>query len=156
REGDALVLESPTSHARVVLHDPAAGALAASLAVASTLSELTDRAPRMPPEAVPLVLGIIADAGMVEHDDASRAEGDGGNRRGPAAGDGGASPGPLFPARPRRGRTDAPFGGTYRLAGRIDPPPPVRPIPGDAALSLFRPDLARLEEQDPPLVRVVE
>ena len=38
----------------------------------------------------------------------------------------------------------------------MDPPPPVRPIPGDAAIPLFRPDLARLGEQDPPLARVAE
>jgi SagB-type dehydrogenase family enzyme len=156
REGDAMVVESPTAHARVVLHNPAASALAASLAFDCTLSELTDRATRMPSEAVPLVLGLIADAGMVEHDDAGRAEGDGGDKPGPAALDAWEFHDLLFHARTRRGRTDAPFGGTYRLAGRMDPLPPLRLIPGDAALPLFRPDLARLEEQDPPLARVVE
>jgi SagB-type dehydrogenase family enzyme len=156
REGDAMVLESPTAHARVILHDPAASALAASLVVDSTFSELSDRATRMPPEAVPLVLGLIADAGMVEHDDAVRAGGDGADEPASAPLDAWEFHDLLFHARTRRGRTDAPFGGTYRLAGRMDPPPPVRPLPGDAALPLFRPDLARLEEQDPPLSRVVE
>jgi oxazoline/thiazoline dehydrogenase len=148
-----MVLESPTAHARVILHDPAASALAASLAVDSTLSELTERATRMPPEAVPPVLGLLADAGMVEQSEAGRA---GGDEPVPAAVDAWEFHDLLFHARTRRGRTDAPFGGTYRLAGRMDPPPPVRPIPGDGALPLFRPDLARLEERDPPLVRVVE
>jgi SagB-type dehydrogenase family enzyme len=156
REGDAMVLESPTTHARVVLHDPAAGALAASLAVDSTLSELTDRATRMPPEAVPLVLGLVADAGMVEHGEAGPAGGNAGDKPAPAAVDAWEFHDLLFHARTRRGRTDAPLGGTYRLAGRMDPPPPVRPIPGGVTLPLFRPDLARLGEQDPPLARVVE
>jgi SagB-type dehydrogenase family enzyme len=156
READAMVLESPTAHARVIFHDPAAGALAASLAVDSTLSELTDRTTHMPLEAAPLVLGLIADAGMVEDSEAGRAGGIGADKAVPAAVDAWEFHDLLFHARSRRGRTDAPFGGTYRLAGRMDPPPPVRPMPGDAVLPLFRPDLARLEEQDPPLVRVVE
>jgi SagB-type dehydrogenase family enzyme len=130
--------------------------LAASLAVDSTLSELTDRATRMPPQAVPPVLGLLADAGMVEHSEVGRAGGDRGDKPVPTAVDAWEFHDLLFHARTRRGRTDAPFGGTYRLAGRMDPPPPVRPITGDAALPLFRPDLARLEEQDPPLARVVE
>jgi SagB-type dehydrogenase family enzyme len=107
----------------------------------------------MPPEAVPSVLGLVADAGMVEDSEAGRA---GRDDPVPAAVDAWEFHDLLFHARIRRGRTDAPFGGMYRLAGRMDPPPPVRPMPRDGALPLFRPDLARLEERDPPLVRVVE
>jgi SagB-type dehydrogenase family enzyme len=153
RDGDVMVLESPTAHARVILHDPAASALAASLAVDSTLSELTERASHLPPDAVREVLGLVARAGLVEHWEVGRADGD---EPVPTAVDAWEFHDLLFHARTRRGRTDAPFGGTYRLAGRMAAPAPVRPIPDGAALPLFRPDLSQLEERDPPLVRVVE
>jgi SagB-type dehydrogenase family enzyme len=38
----------------------------------------------------------------------------------------------------------------------MDAPPPLRPIPDGATLPLFRPDVARLQAEDPPLSRVVE
>jgi SagB-type dehydrogenase family enzyme len=62
----------------------------------------------------------------------------------------------LFHARSRRGRFDAPYGGTYRLAGRLAPPPALKPAPAGETRELDRPDLARLEREDPPLAYVQE
>jgi SagB-type dehydrogenase family enzyme len=103
-----------------------------------------------------MILGLMVDAGLVDPDQVSPAAGKGADDPAPSALDAWEFHDLLFHARTRRGRTDAPFGGTYRLAGRMDPPPPVRPVPGDVALPLFRPDLARLEVEDPPLLRVAE
>jgi SagB-type dehydrogenase family enzyme len=62
----------------------------------------------------------------------------------------------LFHARTRRGRFDAPYGGTYRFAGRLAPPPALKPTPDGESRELYYPDLARLERDDPPLARVLE
>jgi oxazoline/thiazoline dehydrogenase len=153
REENTMVLEAPTSQARLIIHNPAAVALVASLAVSSTIPEQIERAARLSAEAVPLVLGLMAQAGMVEEwadDTATEAK--------PIASalDSWEFHDLLFHARTRQGRTDAPIGGTYHLAGKVDVPPPVRPIPEGVPLPLFRPDLVRLQVEDPPLSRVVE
>ena len=153
-----MVLESPTAYARVVLHDPAAAALAASLAVATTLPDLSARAAGLPPDAVPWLVGLLADAGMVDHfEGGAGSDGiDDEDRPVSASVDAWEFHDLLFHARSRRGRTDAPFGGTYRLANRMEPPSPVHPLPEGPASPLFRPDLERLGREDPPLSRVVE
>ncbi len=145
-----MVLESPTADARVELHDPAVAALVAGLAFPLTLLELTARCAGVPAEAVSMALRLIDDAGMIEREDDPPADPDLSSR------DAWEFHDLLFHARSRRGRTVAPFGGTYRLAGRMDPPPPVRPTPAGTAVPLARPDLTRLEADDLPLSRVVE
>jgi SagB-type dehydrogenase family enzyme len=62
----------------------------------------------------------------------------------------------LFHARSRLGRFDAPYGGTYHLAGRLAPPPALKPAPAGQTRQLDRPDLALLERHDPPLAWVQE
>jgi SagB-type dehydrogenase family enzyme len=61
----------------------------------------------------------------------------------------------LFHSRSRRGRWDAPFGATYRLAHR-PPPPALKPIDDGDWQDLFRPDIERLMREDPPLAQVTE
>lgn len=145
REGDFMLLESPASGMRILVHDPVVAAIVAGLSTFATPAELCARCPGLSPDAVNLLVGLIADAGMVE-DEAGE----------PAA----LAPWEfhdlLFHARSRRGRTDADWGATFRLAGRIDPPPPVRPVPPGDPRPLFRPDLERLAAEDPPLAHVVE
>jgi SagB-type dehydrogenase family enzyme len=62
----------------------------------------------------------------------------------------------LFHARSRQGRSGAAFGGTCRLAGRLSPPPALKPAPSGATHERYRPDLARLQRDDPPLAHVQE
>jgi SagB-type dehydrogenase family enzyme len=62
----------------------------------------------------------------------------------------------LFHARSRTGRSDARYGTTYRLAGRLPPPPALKPAPAGPTHELYRPDLGRLQREDPPLAWVQE
>src|SRR5262249_13938030 len=48
----------------------------------------------------------------------------------------------------------APLGGTYRFVGQLAPPPALKPAMSSEIIDLPRPDLARLADQDPPLVVV--
>jgi oxazoline/thiazoline dehydrogenase len=62
----------------------------------------------------------------------------------------------LFHARSREGRHDAPVGATYPQAGRLDPPPALRPETAAAGIALYRPDLEQLQRQDPPFALIQE
>jgi SagB-type dehydrogenase family enzyme len=152
REGDAAILESPLAHARVILNDWRTGALVAALATPATTEELATRVGELPAHAVAGMLTLLLRAGML-----AEASADGTCTEGndPAL-QTWAFHDLLFHARSRRGRFDAPYGGTYRLAGRLAPPPALKPAPDGESRELYRPDLARLERDDPPLARVQE
>lgn len=145
REGRGLVLESPRSHARIVLDDPRAVAMLGVLGSAGTPAEVADRVPSMRADSVAALLELLAVADMLQ----------------------GTEPEPptlrawefhdlLFHARSRKGRTDAPAGATYRPDVALDPPPTFRPSEDLGSIPLHRPDMDRLERQDPPLSAVVE
>jgi SagB-type dehydrogenase family enzyme len=152
REGGRAVLESPLSHARVILDDCRAAALVAALASPATGEELATRVGEVSADAVDSVLTLLQRAGMLAEASAEETCTEDGD---PAL-QTWAFHDLLFHARSRRGRFDAPYGGTYRLAGRLDPPPALKPIPPGESRELYRPDLSRLERDDPPLAWVQE
>ncbi len=138
RAGKQLVLETPLTNARVFLHDSRAVRYLHSLAAGGDESEV-------PPAAANSLLGLLYHSGLL------------------------ASPGEesgpletwefhdlLFHARSRAGRHDAPLGATFSFLGRLPPPPAVRPPLGTETIELHRPDLDRLQRDDPPLARVME
>jgi len=150
RRGDVLTLESPLGPARIVLHDSRAAAFVHALARPATAAEVGGRVAGMPAEAVTPLLGLLIHAGAAcpVGDDGAAVED--------------ADPALrcwefhdlLFHARSREGRHDAPAGATYPLAGCIDPPPALRPEVATDGIVLYRPDLERLESQDPPFALV--
>ncbi len=145
REGTEAVLESPLAHARIILNDCRSAALVGSLAAPATPAELAQRVGGLGVDAVAGVLALLLRAGMVGE---------------AAAEDQVQALQPwefhdlLFHARTRRGRFDAPYGGTYRLADRLGPPPALKPALAGPVHELYRPDLDRLQREDPPLARV--
>jgi oxazoline/thiazoline dehydrogenase len=151
RNGRELQLDSPLSLGRVVLHDGRAAAALAAMAVPSTVHVVAERVADLAPEAASSLIDFLLSAGMVQEVDSQ-----------------GASPEDqhsalrswefhdlLFHTRSRRGRTEAQFGGTYRLADCLPPPPAVKPTHGEL-IKLDRPDLERLQRDDPPFARVQE
>jgi SagB-type dehydrogenase family enzyme len=151
-EGGEAVLESPLAHARVILNDCRVTALVGALAAPHIAEELAARVGGMPAEAVLRLLTLLLRAGMLGE---AGPEGTCDVDQGPAL-ETWSFHDLLFHARSRSGRFDAPYGGTYRLAGRLAPQPALKPTPGGEARELYRPDLARLEREDPPLARVQE
>jgi SagB-type dehydrogenase family enzyme len=147
------VLESPLAHARVILDDCRAAALVGVLAASpsATVEELTGRVATLPRDAVTGILTLLLRAGLLGE---AGTEGSGADED--SALQTWEFHDLLFHARSRMGRSDAPYGGTYRLAGRVGPPPALKPVPGGETQELYRPDLARLERDDPPLARVLE
>jgi SagB-type dehydrogenase family enzyme len=145
REASEAVLESPLSHARIILNDCRAAALVGALAVPSTTGELAERVGCLGTDVVVGVLALLLRAGMAGEASAEDQV--------PAL-----QPWEfhdlLFHARTRRGRFDAAYGTTYRLADRLAPPPALKPAMTGQVHELYRPDLDRLERADPPLARV--
>jgi SagB-type dehydrogenase family enzyme len=144
REGDEVVVESPLAHCRIILNDCRVAALLGALATPATVEELVQRVGTPTVEGVAGVLALLLKAGML---DVAGAREDPGL---PAW----EFHDLLFHARSRRGRFDAPYGGTYRLAGRLAPLPAVKPAVAGETHELYRPDLDRLERDDVPLARV--
>jgi SagB-type dehydrogenase family enzyme len=152
RRGRALVLESPLSGGRVVLHDPRAAAFVHVLSRPAAPEELDGRVAGLPAEAVGTLLGLFVHAGMAC---AVGAEGTTAEDADPALccwefHD------LLFHTRSREGRHDSPIGGTYPQAGRLPPPPALPPISATDWIDLYRPDLEQPQRQDPPFARVQE
>jgi oxazoline/thiazoline dehydrogenase len=152
RRGENLALESPLCRARIVLTGARAAALVHALARPATATQLAERVPSLPAEAVARLLGLLVDADMVTavRDDGTTAED--------------ADPALrcwefhdlLFHARSREGRHDLLAGGTYRHAGRLEPPPALPAPIATEGIDLHRPDLDQLQSQDPPFARVQE
>jgi SagB-type dehydrogenase family enzyme len=144
REGHEAILESPLSHARVVLHDHRAAGLIGALAVPATTADLTSRT-GLSEEGVCGVLTLLLRAGMLGEDGCEPEE-----LRTWAFHD------LLFHARSRKGRSGAPYGGTYRFVDELPAPPALKPIPAGTHVPLYRPELEALERGDPPLAWVQE
>ncbi|RKE21263.1 SagB family peptide dehydrogenase [Streptomyces sp. TLI_171] len=62
----------------------------------------------------------------------------------------------LVHARSRLGRSDGAFGATYAHLGRMPAEPVVKPLGGRPAITLHRPELARLLSEDEPFTAVLE
>jgi SagB-type dehydrogenase family enzyme len=149
--GDTL-LESPRSHARVILHDWRASAAVHVLGRSCRVADLAEQIPGLSADAAEQVISLLVAANMI----GERSE------EGISAGD--DSPALqtwefhdlLFHARSREGRHDALLGGTYRFVGKLDPPPALKSVRSQESIELYRPDLERLQREDPPFARVQE
>jgi oxazoline/thiazoline dehydrogenase len=146
RKGDELVLESPLAHARIILDDCRVAALVSALAAPAAEEELTGRLKGvLSADAVAGVLALLQRAGLLSEN---------GKTDEVQALETWEFHDMLFHARSRRGRFDAPYGGTCRFADRLPPPPALKPAMVGEAHELYRPDLDCLERDDPPLTRV--
>ncbi|MGE5192190.1 MAG: SagB family peptide dehydrogenase [Deltaproteobacteria bacterium] len=149
--GGQAVLESPLSHARVLLHDWRAAALIHAFAQPREPAPVDEMIPGLSPEAAISTLRLLIAAGMM-------LDADGG---GPAAEDGGSLGSwefhdLLFQTRSRDGRHDLPCGTTYAQAETMPPLPVVKSVTSGSFVDLPRPDMGRLEREDPPFARVSE
>jgi SagB-type dehydrogenase family enzyme len=145
RQGTEAVVESPLAHARIILNDCRVAALVGALAAPATAEELAERVGALPADAIAGMLTLFLKAGMLD---------EAGNDENVPALQTWEFHDLLFHARSRRGRFDVPYGGTFRLADRLAPPPVLKPTVDGVAHELYRPDLDRLEQDDPPLARV--
>jgi len=150
RIDDEMVIESPLAHARVALHDPRVATLLHALASPRGLARLRSLCPDVGEDALDGLIGLLAGAGLVV---ACSPEGTAEDK----------SPALmtwefhdlLFHSRSRVGRHDCPRV-LYRLGRDVPPPPAIKRIEAKETVSLYRPDLSRLEKEDPPFAHVQE
>lgn len=152
REGDAIVLESPLGWGRLILQAPESMALVQRLSKPSTAMELAEGCCGLSPEGLHGLLEALFNLNALRE-----------------IGVDGIDPDEevpplalwefhdlLFHARSRPGRHDNAVGATYRFLGRIDPLPARKPQVCGELIPLYAPDLASLNESDPPFTTVVE
>ena len=143
--GGTLRLQTPRSPLIVAIHAPAVAALLACIARPGTAEELALRSPGLARADASAVLGLLVRARAVvaagEEDEGALAHW--------------STADMLFHARSRVGGHVGGYGGTYRLRGRIEPLPAVKPV-SDGGVALPRPDLESLARDDVPFTRVVE
>jgi SagB-type dehydrogenase family enzyme len=145
RAGTEVVLESPLTPARIMLSDCRSAALIGALGTSATVQELAERVDGLEVDAIAGLLGLLLRAGMLEEP--------GREKERPALNTWEFHD-LVFHAHSRKGRSDAPYGGTYRLADCMPPPPALKPALAGQAHELYRPDLEQLEREDPPLTWV--
>jgi oxazoline/thiazoline dehydrogenase len=152
RQEAETVLESPLAHARIVVHDSQVAAFLHALAHPGRVRDLAARCPLLAPEAVTHLLTLLLNAGiLVELTD-----------RGTSPEDEGSALQTwefhdlLFHARSRNGRHDQPIGGTYRFMGHLATPPALKAVRSGQTVELYRPDMERLQREDPPFAKVQE
>ena len=147
RAADEAVLESPLTHTRVVLHNRHGAALVGALAASATLEELGGQVGGLSADAIAAMVTLLLRAGMLSETDVGEED---------AALQTWEFHDLLFHARCRMSQFDALRGATYRLAGKVAPPPALKPAPVGEGQELYRPDMAQLERDDPSLTRVLE
>jgi hypothetical protein len=135
------VVESPLSHARIVLHDWRAAALVHVLACPGPAPIPLSDATKAQLTTLLLNVGMLAESGDAGEPQLLRSW---------------EFHDLLFHSRSRMGRHDLPVGGTYRFAGQIDPPPALKTTRSEDCIDLWRPDLERIKREDPPFALVQE
>ena len=161
RVHDALIIESPLGHARVVLHGGRGAAVLAQLAVPRTLADLSaqsaqsamsNSADAIEPEAVGAFVGLLARAKMVwPCDDNGRiAEDDSEPLRHWEFHD------LLFHSHSRMGRHDHPYAAALPWLATVPPSPVTKPSRSGRRTRLYVPDIQALMASDVPFTRVAE
>jgi SagB-type dehydrogenase family enzyme len=152
-----MILESPLSHARIVIRNWRASAVITILANGASAAELHAAIPGAELEDVEAFLWLLEAAGI-----ASRV-----NANGRLAEDEKPELIPwefhdlFFHARTRSGRHDASVGGTFRFRDRTASPPVVRPPfikdpMSGGRVSLYRPESAEMPAHNRSLERVLD
>jgi oxazoline/thiazoline dehydrogenase len=151
----ALVLESPTTHTRVRIHDARVAALlhalcerAVSLGSLGSLESLASLDAAISRATAKTLLQILLGTGHLRRLDDER------EHEPPLAT--WSFSDLLFHARSRVGRHDGINGKTYPFLGKFDPLPALRPAHPGPVIELPRPDLERLAREDHSFTRVLE
>jgi SagB-type dehydrogenase family enzyme len=152
RLGDDMILESPTSYARVTLRWPVLGELVAAFASSRGVGEISEIGSGGDPAALHASTAFLHGVGVLATTD----------QRGETEEDASSSTAQrefhdvVFHAGSRAGLTDSPKGGTYRFKGSIAPAPAVRASGPEPSVQLPSPDLNRVMKEDSPLAQVME
>ncbi len=152
KEGEKLVLESPLSHAQIILADWRGAAAIAELAKPQTCGELASIIPGISQETIQLFLSLLlstemlgevkADSKVEEEENETLVLWEFHDL--------------LFHSRSRKGRHGTPMGKTFRFKDKIEQPPMVKPQMSGDIIELYKPDMEKLKAEDYPFTRILE
>ncbi|MEK8020966.1 MAG: SagB family peptide dehydrogenase [Candidatus Parabeggiatoa sp.] len=150
QEDEQLVLESPLAHSKMLLHDWRASALLQTLAKPKCLDELCQAFPELSQTAVSLFLSLLQC-----HHSLDRVDQNGKTEEADSLVQW-AFHDLVFQARSRKGRHGNLYGAYHRFEGQIKPLPVVKPPMSDTIISLYKPDIDALKQNDVSFTRVIE
>ncbi len=146
-----LELSSPLGYARVILHQPNAMTAMHHLGNPCSAEELGERIDDLNVYSALMFMNLLANAGALqEHTGNGSPENDD-----PALGRW-AFHDLLFHAGSRLGRHNEPYGGTYPFRNKFPPVPPYKQPMSGEYISLYKPDLDNLKDNDIPFTLVLE
>jgi hypothetical protein len=152
KDQEQLVLESPLSHAEIILADWKGAALIAELAKPQNFRELCNKIPGISQETVQLffslllsteMLGEVQKDGKVQEEENETLVSWEFHDL-------------LFHSRSRKGRHSNPVGKTFRFLDKIPQPPMMKPQAFDDIIELYKPDIEKLKQDDYPFTLVLE
>ena len=152
KDQEQMVLESPLSHAEVILGDWRGTAIISELAKPQTCQELCTKIPGISKETLQLFFSLLLSSEMLGEvkEDGNLQEEDNENLVSWEFHD------LLFHSRNRKGRHSNPSGKTFRFLGKMEQPPMVKPKVSDDIIELYKPDIEKLKEKDYPFTQVLE
>jgi oxazoline/thiazoline dehydrogenase len=144
-----MVLECPLGFTRITLHDGRATALLTALAQPQTAQQL---AGDLDEETTRMFLNFLANGNALTTpgEDGKTAE-----ESSPTLGQWDFHD-LLFHSRSRQGRHNNPYGGSFRSRGKFDPLPLVKPPMSGEVITLYKPDMEQLKQNDQPFAAVLE
>ena len=147
-----IIVESPLSHSRIVLHHWSASAVLASLAQSVSVEAICQTIPGILHETASDLLSLFVTCNMVcEVDDLGQIPEDTNESL-----QCWEFHDLLFHSRSRGGRHDQRAGGTNRFAGRLNQLPVLKEGRTGETVPLYRPDLKKLQREDLPFARIQE
>jgi SagB-type dehydrogenase family enzyme len=139
-----MVLESPLSHAQIILNDSQCATLIAELAKPQRAGELCQNVAGISPETIQNFFSLLLTANMLYELNADGKTSEAENQTLVQW----EFHDLLFHSRSRAGRHSNAMGKTYRFLGQFSPQPVVKPPMSDERIDLYKPDLAQLNEED--------
>ncbi len=152
RNEDHTVLESPLSHAQIILRDSRCAMVIAELANPQNVSDMGDKIPGLSQETVRQVCNLLLSAKMlceVTPEGKIPAEENPTLRQWEFHN-------LLFHSRSRSGRHSNKMGKTYPFLGQFPPQPVVKPPMSGDRIDLYKPDLEKLKEEDGTFTQILE
>ena len=152
KENKQLVLESPLSHAQILLFDWKGAALISELAKPQLLHEVSTKIPGISEDVSQLLFSLLLSTEMlfeVKEDGKTEEEESEPLRQWEFHN-------LLFHSRTRTGRHSNPIGRTYPFLDQINPLPVVKPKVSKDTIALYKPDINHLQNSDAPLTLILE
>jgi SagB-type dehydrogenase family enzyme len=152
KENQQLVLESPLSHAQILLFDWKGAALISELAKPQLIHEVSTKIPGISEDVTQLLFSLLLSTEMlfeVKEDGKTEEEESEPLRQWEFHN-------LLFHSRTRTGRHSNPIGRTYPFLDQINPLPVVKPKVSKDTIVLYKPDLDHLQNSDYPLTLILE